>query len=205
MDLSIIIPCHNLENYIKPLLLSFQILDYSNINTEFIFVLDACTDKTCEQIKKYMPEVTTQYHIYECDYHSCGFARNLGFKHSKGEYIWFIDGDDWIINPRILSDAISILKKTCEPILQIKFVSNFYQDTFFSMVWQYIFKRNFIEDISFPKQQPDEDIAFMIEVFHKFGKTELTYYNIPSYYYNYRRPGSNTTLHFEKQNSNTKI
>ena len=49
MDVSFIIPCHNLEPYIKPLLISIHMLNLENITTEFIFVLDDCTDNT-EQI-----------------------------------------------------------------------------------------------------------------------------------------------------------
>lgn len=95
MDLSIIIPCHNLEGYIKPLLLSFNALNLANIETEFIFVLDACTDNTAEEIRKYM--IDFNYKIIYCDYHKCGLARNIGFEASSGQYIWFVDGDDWII------------------------------------------------------------------------------------------------------------
>ena len=46
MDISIIIPCHNSEKFIKPLLLSFQALNLNEIEAEFIFVLDNCTDNT---------------------------------------------------------------------------------------------------------------------------------------------------------------
>lgn len=204
MDLSIIIPCHNLEHYIKPLLLSFQIIDYTDIEVEFIFVLDACTDKTRGQIEQYMPLVDKPYYIYECDYHSCGLARNFGFEHSQGNYIWFVDGDDWIINPRVLNDTIIKMAEDNIPIIQIPFVSNFYNQKFYSMVWQYIYSRELICDIKFPEIQPEEDIHFMKLVLNKLDTNEIDSYTIPSYFYNYNRPGSNTTIDRQK-NSEKKI
>ena len=147
MDISIIVPCHNLENYIKPLLLSFHILDLTNIKTEFIFVLDACTDRTDEVIKKYMSDLN--YKIIYCEYHKCGLARNIGFEAANGEYIWFLDGDDWIIWPNVIQDCLSTLKEQNLNIIQLKFVSNLFNREYFSMVWQYMFKKDFISDIKF--------------------------------------------------------
>ena len=75
IDISLIIPCHNLELYIKPLLYSFSLLNLENINAEFIFVLDDCTDDTFGQICKYMDN-KLYYKILSCKHHCCGFSRN---------------------------------------------------------------------------------------------------------------------------------
>jgi len=147
-DLSFIIPCHNLENYIKPLLLSFHILNLNGINTEFIFVLDDCVDKTEEIIKTYMHDM--DYKIVHCFKHSCGLARNIGLEMANGEYIWFVDGDDWLIYPNTVLECLSILRERKLNLIQIKFISNFFNMEFYSMVWQYIFKKDFIADIKFP-------------------------------------------------------
>ena len=66
------------------------------------------------------------------------------------------------------------------------------------MVWQYIFKRDFIKDISFDNKQPQEDDRFMQKVFNKMGTDIIAQYEIPTYFYNYLRPGSNMTQFFEK-------
>lgn len=46
IKISFIIPCHNLEEYIKPLLCSLRGLNLKNIKYEIIFILDDCTDNT---------------------------------------------------------------------------------------------------------------------------------------------------------------
>lgn len=46
MDLSIIVPCHNLEGYISKLVDSLIRQRYDNYDVEIIFVLDNCTDNT---------------------------------------------------------------------------------------------------------------------------------------------------------------
>lgn len=189
MDLSFIIPCHDLEKYIKPLLLSFHAIDLTNIESEFIFVLDACEDKTDEVIKTYMSDL--DYKIIYCNYHKCGLARNVGFEAANGEYIWFVDGDDWIIWPNVAQDCINAMRDNNLNMIKLKFVSNLFNREYFSMVWQYIFKKEFISDIKFIDIQPCEDDEFMKLVFNKMNGQSLYTYQFPSYYYNYMRPNSN--------------
>ena len=67
---------------------------------------------------------------------------------------------------------------------------------YFSMVWQYVMKKDFIEEFEFTGRQPQEDDEFMIKVLNKAGYSPATflrmpYYKNPLYYYNYGREGSN--------------
>lgn len=204
MDISIIVPCYNLEQYIKNLLLSFHMLNLENIQYEIIFVLDSCTDKTEEVIQQYMFDMN--YKIIKTNVHSCGLARNEGFNNSSGKYIWFIDGDDWIINPEVIQQSLYHLTKENDNLAQLKFVSNLFNREYFSMVWQYIFRRDLIEDIHFTSIQPKEDDEFMLKVFKKHSSKDILYLTVPSYFYNYMRPGSNMYTHLLKtQNSTVKI
>ena len=54
------------------------------------------------------------YRIIKCNVHAPGLARNIGFNNSDSKYVWFIDGDDWIINPEILQQVIPILEKNLD-------------------------------------------------------------------------------------------
>ena len=198
MDLSIIIPCHNLEKYITNLLLSFHMLVLDDIETEFIFVLDACEDNTELIIRDYMEGFN--YKVLNCDYHSCGFARNRGFEESKGKYIWFVDGDDWIIYPGVVKDCLHVMKKYDLEIIRLRYTSNFFKKELLVMVWQYIYRRDLISDIRFVQKQPAEDDKFTQEVYKKLTNDDIIVYDIPSYYYNYGRPGSNMTKIRESKN-----
>ena len=196
MDISFIIPCHNLEDYIKPLLLSIQAMDLSELTYEFIFVLDDCTDNTEQIIIDYLKDY--QIKIIKCNHHSCGLARNEGLEIAKGEFIWFLDGDDWVIYPFAAKECLKIMRENNTNMIRVTYVSNYYKMFFPSMVWQYIYRRSLIGDIRFKSIQPHEDIHFMREINTKTKAGDLTLYNIPTYFYNYARPGSNTTQMREK-------
>lgn len=158
MDISFIIPCHNLEFYIKPLLLSIQALNLTDIDSEFIFILDDCIDHTESIIRHYM--VGFNYKIIKCNHHSCGLARNEGLEIATGEYVWFLDGDDWIIYPNVVYDCLHLLNENNLDIVQIAFTSNFFKMQYFSMVWQYIYRKTFIGSTRFTNIQPNEDVEF---------------------------------------------
>lgn len=203
MDFSIIVPCYNLQDYIKNLLLSFHMLNIKNIEYEIIFVLDNCTDKTEEIIHNYMKDMN--YKIITGFEGSPGGARNLGLNLANGKYIWFVDGDDWIINPEILQQAKRIFQNTNEELLQIKFVSNFFNMEHYSMVWQYIFSKELIGKTRFNTKQNHEDDDFTKEILAKFienkNNNTISIINIPTYFYNFLRPGSQTNK--ERENLKT--
>lgn len=193
IDISIIVPCKNISSYIKNLLLSFHMLNLIGVKYEILFILDDENDETGEVINDYMYDMN--YKILYSHSTYVGMARNYGLKNAKGTYIWFVDGDDWLINPEIVPQILNIFELHPDiNMMQIKFVSNYFNMEHYSMVWQYIFKRNFIKDFEFSNIQFQEDNEFMERVLKANKSDELYYIPIPSYFYNYRRPGSNTHL-----------
>lgn len=190
-DISLIIPCHQLEGYIDKLLVSFRMLNVKEVDVEYIFILDACTDATEQIIREYMDG--DNYKILHGDWHSCGLARNAGMDIAQGEFIWFVDGDDWIIYPDVISNCIEAMRDFDLDILKLTYVSNFYHGSCDTMVWKYIFRHDLIKDIRFRKEQPGEDEDFMKKVTDIRGE-RVQEYKIPCYYYNYNRPGSNMTI-----------
>ena len=196
-DLSVIVPVYNLEPFIDKLLhsLKAQILD--DVQVEYIFVLNNCTDKSEEIIRN----SGLPCKILTCTEQGCGPARNVGFDASKGEYIWFMDGDDWLLNRKALQIAVRLAQQYRLNILRIPFRSEKFTYNYFSMVWQYILYRDFVKDVRFPSIQPCEDDVYMAEVLKKVGADRNTYLNLPTvsiplYYYNYMREGSNMFRHF---------
>lgn len=198
MDLSVIIPCHNLEKFITPLLVSLNLQDLGDKEVEVIFICDSCTDKTVNTIKDFRFSAGYKnINIYTCEVHSCGLARNIGIERSTGKYIWFVDGDDWITSNKAMTTIISAFE---DDVDMIKFA--YEHPAFFkyaghpAMVWQYAYRRSFIGDHRFIKIQPDEDKAFNLVLFKKLGDPErpsdkVKRLNDVLYHYNYMREGSN--------------
>ena len=197
-DLSVIVPVYNLEPYIGSLLHSLKAQILEDVKVEHIFVLNNCTDDSEGVIQRSGLE---NVRILYCSEQGCGPARNMGFDVSKGEYIWFMDGDDWLVNRRALYFAVKACQKYRFNILRVPFESDKFTYNYFSMVWQYVLYRDFIKDVRFPSIQPCEDDAYMAEVLAKVGADRNTYLQLPAisiplYYYNYMREGSNMYRHF---------
>lgn len=207
MDMSIIIPCHNLEYYITPLLVSLNLQTLWKYEVELFFVCDNCTDNTATVIKSFPWKGTyKKISLIECNVQSCGLARNEGMKKAQGTYIWFIDGDDWLLNETAILQIIERFKSTEANLLNFKFAAPKYfkWKNYFSMVWQYAFRKDFIEDILFTKEQPHEDVIFMKKVVEKLDNSKVPILDSVLYYYNYLRPNSNMYLHFKQQQKKEK-
>lgn len=190
MDLSIIIPCHNVARHITPLINSLNCQKFQ-YDVEIWFILDNCTDYTEAIIRRKINYQLYDVHIVNQNFNSCGLARNLGIEMSTGKFIWFIDGDDWLLQDDAIHALVTLMYQTRLPIIRFRFESNRYPSNlnYYMMVWQYIFRRDLIGDIRFPNIQPDEDLKFMDEI-HKKTKYIL-FIDVPIYYYNYLRPDSN--------------
>lgn len=93
MTLSFVIPAYNAENYIKRCLESIAPLLSQDI--EAIVVNDGSTDSTSSIIQTLS---TTNPHIHLVSQPNQGqsIARNVGLSHAQGNYIWFVDSDDYI-------------------------------------------------------------------------------------------------------------
>lgn len=90
---SIIVPAYNVEKYIACCLDSILQQTYNNI--EIIIVNDGSTDHTLEVAQQYQNNDTR---ITLIDQQNCGVSesRNTALKCAKGDYILFVDADDWI-------------------------------------------------------------------------------------------------------------
>lgn len=203
MDLSVIVPCHNLESFITPLLVSLRLQIIEAIDCELIFICDACTDRTLEKINAFnFGSEYKQITIKEVAHHHPGLARNEGLDIAQGDIILFLDGDDYLINPLALHIVVESIRKYNIPIVRFQYdATKFWKDRFPnghpSMVWQYAYTKELIGDTRFKKILPSEDYDFNKRIFKKINN------KIPSipnqlYFYNYIREGSIMTNHFNK-------
>lgn len=94
--ISVIIPVYNTEKYVKKCLNS--ILNQTMKDIEIIIVNDGSTDNSDKRIKEWIKEHQTKVRIKYFKKNNGGLsdARNYGITKAEGEYITFVDSDDYI-------------------------------------------------------------------------------------------------------------
>lgn len=96
-DISVIIPCYNVELYIDRCLTSIVKQTIGVDMLEIICIDDASTDNTWEKLQKWEQQYPDHILAVHCDSNGRqGTARNIGLNYSSAPWIAFIDSDDWI-------------------------------------------------------------------------------------------------------------
>ena len=109
IKVSIIVPVYNVEDYVEKCLQS--LVNQTLEGIEIIVVNDGSTDNSKEVIQKFIKENISSNIIYvEKENGGLSDARNYGMKYAKGEYITFLDSDDYVENTmyeKLYNKAIS--------------------------------------------------------------------------------------------------
>lgn len=95
MRLSFIIPAYNVEQYLERCIESCEKQDIPHEDYEVIIVNDDSSDNTL-QVANNLAEKYSNIIVLSQDNQGQSVARNLGIEHAKGDYIWFVDSDDYI-------------------------------------------------------------------------------------------------------------
>jgi glycosyltransferase involved in cell wall biosynthesis len=90
--ISIIIPVYNAENYLEECLLSISQQTFGDF--EILAINDGSTDRSLEILKKYQAK-EPRLQVISQENKGVSAARNLGLDNAKGEYIAFVDADDF--------------------------------------------------------------------------------------------------------------
>ena len=93
-EISVIIPVYNTEKYLNQCLDSVCAQDYKNL--EIICVDDASTDSSPEILEQYRKKDGRITVITLEENRGQSFARNIGIERATGEWLTFVDSDDWI-------------------------------------------------------------------------------------------------------------
>lgn len=97
IKISLIIPVYNVEKYLEKCLNSCVEQDIPIESYEIIVINDGTKDNSLSIIKRFK-EKFQNIKIYSQENQGLSAARNKGLSLAKGEYVWFIDSDDWIEN-----------------------------------------------------------------------------------------------------------
>lgn len=92
MKISVIVPVYNCEKYINDCIQSLINQTYSNV--EIIIIDDGSNDNSLNIINKYKSNNNVK--IFSQKNSGANKARKCGIENATGEYIMFVDGDDWI-------------------------------------------------------------------------------------------------------------
>lgn len=114
MKISIIVPMYNVEMYIQRCLTSIISNNGFLENCELIIVNDGTKDDS-EVIAQKVIEGLPNAQIIVQENRGLSAARNAGLSRAKGEYIWFIDSDDWI-ELNAIRVLLNYIDKKCDVI-----------------------------------------------------------------------------------------
>ncbi len=116
MKLTIVIPCHNFEKYITTCVDS--VLNQKiNFDFEILIRDDQSKDKTFEILKQFYSNIPN-IKIIQSDI-NCGITKNLKylFDEAVGEYIFSLDGDDYLTDDNYLQRAVNFLDQNKEYVM----------------------------------------------------------------------------------------
>ena len=98
--ITIIVPCYNNESSIQNCISSIQKQSYNNI--EIIIVNDGSIDKT-PQILKELSMHDRRIKVFNNSNNGVSYSRNFGIMQANGNYVMFVDGDDYIESDMVKS------------------------------------------------------------------------------------------------------
>lgn len=99
--ISVVIPVYNTEKFLDKCLFSLRYQTFPRF--EVLCIDDGSTDQSVEKIKRYV-QSDSRFKFFSQNHQFAGAARNLGIKKAKGEYLLFLDADDYFA-PNLLIDA----------------------------------------------------------------------------------------------------
>jgi CDP-glycerol glycerophosphotransferase len=97
--LSVIVPAHDVAPYLRRCLESLAAAPDGRV--EIIVVDDASTDATAEELRRLAAARPELRVISNAQRLGPGRSRNCGLDEAQGDYVWFVDGDDWLLEGAI--------------------------------------------------------------------------------------------------------
>lgn len=205
---SIIVPIYNVEKYLDQCIKSLCSQTYKNL--EIILVDDGSKDK-CPTICDTWATKDNRIKVIHKQNGGLSDARNYGIENANGEYICFIDSDDFI-SPDYIQILLNNLLKENAQIAECQYYDYFDEDKilidheneditilsnlqalrsmynfkgFSIMIWNKLYKKELFNNIRFPKGKLHEDVFTTYKLIYKSEKIIQTSKKI--YYYRQRQ------------------
>ncbi len=102
IKISLIIPVYNLISFLPDCMAAIEAQTISRDELEVILVDDGSTDGSLEFMTEYAKHTALQIRVFSQENAGPGPARNLGLKVATGEYIAFLDADDFYPSAEVL-------------------------------------------------------------------------------------------------------
>lgn len=198
--ISVIVPIYNVEKYLKKCVDSIKNQTYKNI--EIILVDDASPDNCGQMCDEYAGE-DERIKVIHKENGGLSDARNVGLENARGEYIAFVDSDDYIESD-MLEKLYTRIKedKTDIALCSFKYVNEkgeelperrgqspikngvltgeeaLYKLTegkswYYAVAWNKLYKKSIFDTLRFPKGKIHEDEFIAHRVFYQCGRISL--------------------------------
>ena len=211
---SIIIPVYNAEKHLSRCIGSVLNQTYTQI--ELILLNDGSKDKSIDIIRKYEKK---DKRIIVIDKQNEGVAktRNLGIQKATGDYLMFIDNDDYIDPDYVETYLTTALKEKTDIVMggykrpntngkiikNVKLKDGYLQKEMIYKIcapWAKIYKRNYIiqNKIEFLDNNLGEDIYFNLQALMISNKVTTIHYDGYNWFYNDESVSNTTQKKFEK-------
>ena len=218
---SIIMPVYNAERYLREAIDSVLRQIYTDF--ELLLINDRSTDHSQEICEEYAQKDSRIVLLKnDSDIHGPGPTRNIGLDHATGEYMYFMDADDWIEDCLLLR-AVERMQGTGADIVQfgvtyeqnngncslqywwkgkssltkneIKNEFHYFWRENRNSLWLYLFRREPIKTIRFEYIIIGEDISYIMDA---LCKAEIIVY-IPEIFYHYRYVEGSTSHRWNEE------
>ncbi len=188
IKVSIIVPFYNVENYIEKCLQS--LVNQTLEDVEIILVNDGSQDGTEEIAKQFVEKYPNKIIYLEKENGGLSDARNYAIPHAKGEYIAFLDSDDYV-ETNMYEEMYNKAKKEDLDYVECDFLWEYPNKTLESkgkqynnkkemfiytrvVTWNKLIKREIVQDnhLEFPKGYRYEDVEFfykLLPLIHHYG------------------------------------
>lgn len=212
---SIIVPVYNLEGYVDNCIKSLVNQTYQNI--EILCIDDGSTDKSAEVIKSFAQKDDRVVYVYK-ENGGVSSARNLGLDMFKGEYVMFVDGDDYLhpqavelfvkISTETNSDVVCSNLEETNNLCSQKIISDYgakhvdvseifdvFSDLIYKSACAKLYKKDVVSTSDFPEEITNgEDTIFFVKVLD--ASPSVYYIDLPLYFY-YKRVSSASRSEFK--------